>query len=150
MKTKTIVWQTLDSRCPTFTGCGCLPKQSVTICSSTNFARKLQDGPVDFAARRLVLGHSDKRRVVTDIGVYPVSLWTVINSLSFSCYQSSSDACHYWRNWSGEIPHRRPSCMLQCICIEKTLLPGQVLFLSLWLAAGVSSERTDGEGITLV
>jgi hypothetical protein len=94
-KTKSIVWQTLDSRCPTFTGCGCLPKQSVTICSSTNFARKLQDGPVDFAARRLVLGHSDKRRVVADIGVYLVSLWTVVISLSLSCYQSSFDACHY-------------------------------------------------------
>ncbi|PWZ16527.1 Ribosome-recycling factor, chloroplastic [Zea mays] len=55
----------LSRRFPQRSGCGCLPKQSVTICSSTNFARKLQDGPVDFAARRLVLGHSDKRAVLT-------------------------------------------------------------------------------------
>ncbi|AQK78241.1 Ribosome-recycling factor chloroplastic [Zea mays] len=60
----------LSRSLPQRSGCGCLPKQSVTICSSTNFARKLQDGPVDFAARRLVLGHSDKRRVVTDIACH--------------------------------------------------------------------------------
>jgi hypothetical protein len=57
-----------------FTGCGCLPKQSVMI-YSTKFARP-QAGPVDFAGRPLVLGRSDKRRVVTDRDIFPM-LWVI-------------------------------------------------------------------------
>lgn len=65
-----------------FTGCGCLPKQSIVIYSSTNFAR-LQAGPVDFAGTPLVLRRSDKRRVVTDINIYS-TLWTLDQS-SLAC-----------------------------------------------------------------
>jgi hypothetical protein len=131
-----------------FTGCGCLPKQSIVIYSSANFAR-LQAGPVDFAGRRLVLGRLDKRRVVTDINIYSV-LWTirlVFISLWFSCYQSSFDACHHWRNRSREIPHRRPSCMLQCALYwEGTFAWSGFVPLVLTSCWYVSSERKDGEG----
>lgn len=51
-----------QNKCLVFTGCGCLPKQSVFI-YSTNFTR-LQAGP-------LVIRHSDKRRVVTDVNTLP-------------------------------------------------------------------------------
>ncbi|WVZ95447.1 hypothetical protein U9M48_041211 [Paspalum notatum var. saurae] len=49
-------------RClPKRPGCGCLPKHSLSICSSKNLVR-LQAGPLNFAGRPLVLRHSDKRR----------------------------------------------------------------------------------------
>ncbi|AQK51086.1 Ribosome-recycling factor chloroplastic [Zea mays] len=62
----------LSRSLPQRPGCGCLPKQSVMI-YSTKFARP-QAGPVDFAGRPLVLGRSDKRRVVTDRDIFPM-LW---------------------------------------------------------------------------
>ncbi|CAO2164671.1 unnamed protein product [Urochloa humidicola] len=53
----------LSRHLPQRPGCGCLPKQSVSI-YSTNFAR-LQAGSVDFVSRPLVLRHPDKRAVLT-------------------------------------------------------------------------------------
>ncbi|KXG24244.2 ribosome-recycling factor, chloroplastic [Sorghum bicolor] len=53
----------LSRSLPQRPGCGCLPKQSLAVYSSINFAR-LRAGPVDFGGRPLVLRHSDKRAVL--------------------------------------------------------------------------------------
>ncbi|KAL5648376.1 hypothetical protein ACJX0J_039185, partial [Zea mays] len=68
-----------------FTGCGCLPKQSVMI-YSTKFA-KPQAGPVDFAGRPLVFGRSDKRAILMHANIEEIEAEKSLIEDQAVCYK---------------------------------------------------------------